>query len=134
MLFWLFVIILVAATVIIFLNDKTSINIPILAMGLSVGACLIAGVVVFSLTVAIYTNHIDLDDRITEKQARYEFLVSQVETYSSKGNFYCEYCLSAAVFEWNEMVNRDKEVYKDFWIGIFYPNELYESFEVIEME
>lgn len=134
MLFWIFVIILAAATLIIFLNEKTSINVHTLVLGLSIGACFIFGVFVFIFTIAICTNYIGLDDRIAEKQARYEFLVSQVETYSNKGSLYCEYCLPAAVFEWNEAVNRDKEVYKDFWVGIFYPNELYESFEVIEME
>lgn len=38
------------------------------------------------------------------------------------------------VCEWNKKVTKHKKYEKDFWVGIFYPNGIYDNCQTIEYE
>ena len=132
MLFWLFVIIFVIGVTVLIVENYYGV-IPGWGCSIALVAAWVSGIITLISSIALLFCYIGIDATVAEKQARYEALIYQMENeiYENdndlgKKELYDEVC------EWNEDLAYGKEVMDDFWIGIFYVNEVYENFEFIE--
>ena len=78
--------------------------------------------------------HIGTNADIAERQERYEALMYKVESGACRDEFgLLNKEVLDEVQDWNEYVVRRKNLQRDFWIGVFYPN-IYDQFETIDYE
>lgn len=132
MLFWLFVIIFVIGVTVLTVENYYEV-IPEWGCSIAFVAAWVSGIITLISSIALLFCYTGIDATVAENQARYEALVYQMENeiYENdidlgKKEFYDE------VREWNEDLAYGKAAMDDFWIGIFYVNEVYENFEFIE--
>ena len=124
MLFWTFVIIVIAGFV-LFTFDWENLGIAISAIG-------ICGIIASVVVLAI--NYIGIDGYIARMNTRYETIVYQYEN-----DIYDNYKdigkreLMVDIQNWNEDLSSRRERQRDFWIGIYIPN-IYDQFEFIELK
>ena len=124
MLFWTFVIIIIAGFV-LFTYDLENLGIAISAIG-------IFGIIVSVVILAI--NYIGIDGYIARMNTRYETLVYQYENdIYDNDNDLGKRELMVDIQNWNEDLSSGREDQRDFWIGIFVPN-IYDQFEFIELQ
>ena len=124
MLFWIFVIIIIAGFV-LFAFDLENLGITISAIG-------IFGIIVSVVVLAI--NYIGIDGYIARMNTRYETLVYQYENdIYDNGNDLGKRELMVDIQNWNEDLSSRRERQRDFWIGIYIPN-IYDQFEYIELK
>ena len=124
MLFWTFVIIMIAGFV-LFTYDLENLGIAISVIG-------IFGIIASVVVLAI--NYIGIDGYITRMNTRYETLVYQYENdlhYNDDDLGKRE--LMVHIQNWNEDLSSRRERQRDFWIGIYIPN-IYDQFEFIELK
>ena len=97
----------------------------------------IATLGVIALTVMLIIlpiNHIGTKASIAGDQERYEALMYKVESGACRDEFgLLNKEVLDEVQDWNEYVVRRKNLQRDFWIGVFYPN-IYDQFETIDYE
>ena len=124
MLFWTFVIIIIAGFV-LFTYDLENLGIAISAIG-------IFGIIASVVVLAI--NYIGIDGYIARMNTRYETLVYQYEndTYDNDNDL-GKRELMVDIQNWNEDLSSRRERQRDFWIGIYIPN-IYDQFEFIELK
>ena len=124
MLFWTFVIIIIAGFV-LFTYDLENLGITISAIG-------IFGIIASVVVLAI--NYIGIDGYIARMNTRYETLVYQYENdiYDNDNDF-GKRELMVDIQNWNEDLSSRRERQRDFWIGIYIPN-IYDQFEYIELK
>lgn len=95
----------------------------------------LGGVSAIVLGVNILMYYSQIDGEIASKQATYEALVYQVENHLYENdNDLGKKELYNEVKEWNQDLAYHKSVMDDFWIGIFYSDELGNSLNFIEYE
>ena len=124
MLFWTFVIIMIAGFV-LFTYDLENLGIAISAIG-------IFGIIASVVVLAI--NYIGIDGYITRMNTRYETLVYQYENdIYDNDNDLGKRELMVDIQNWNEDLSSRRERQRDFWIGIYIPN-IYDQFEFIELK
>ena len=124
MLFWTFVIIVIAGFV-LFNFDLENLGITISVIGI-VG--IIASVVVLAI------NYIGIDGYIARMNTRYETLVYQYENdIYDNDNDLGKRELMVDIQNWNEDLSSRRERQHDFWIGIYIP-DIYDQFEFIELK
>ena len=124
MLFWTFVIIIIAGFV-LFTYDLENLGIAISAIG-------IFGIIASVVVLAI--NYIGIDGYIARMNTRYETLVYQYENdIYDNDNDLGKRELMADIQNWNENLSSRRENQHDFWIGIYIPN-IYDQFEFIELK
>ena len=124
MLFWTFVIIIVAGFV-LFTYDLENLGIAISAIG-------IFGIIASVVVLAI--NYIGIDGYIARMNTRYETLVYQYENdIYDNDNDLGKRELMVDIQNWNEDLSSRRERQRDFWIGIYIPN-IYDQFEYIELK
>ena len=124
MLFWTFVIIIIAGFV-LFTYDLENLGIAISAIG-------IFGIIVSVVVLAI--NYIGIDGYIARMNTRYETLVYQYENnIYDNDNDLGKRELMVDIQNWNEDLSSRRERQRDFWIGIYIPN-IYDQFEYIELK
>ena len=124
MLFWTFVIIIIAGFV-LFTYDLENLGIAISAIG-------IFGIIVSVVILAI--NYIGIDGYIARMNTRYETLIYQYENdIYDNDNDLGKRELMVDIQNWNEDLSSGREDQRDFWIGIFVPN-IYDQFEFIELQ
>ena len=124
MLFWTFVIIIIAGFV-LFTYDLENLGIAISAIG-------IFGIIASVVVLAI--NYIGIDGYIARMNTRYETLVYQYENdIYDNDNDLGKRELMVDIQNWNEDLSSRRERQRDFWIGIYIPN-IYEQFEYIELK
>ena len=124
MLFWTFVIIMIAGFV-LFTYDLENLGIAISAIG-------IFGIIASVVVLAI--NYIGIDGYITRMNTRYETLVYQYENdIYDNDNDLGKRELMVDIQNWNEDLSSRRERQHDFWIGIYIPN-IYDRFEYIELK
>ena len=79
-------------------------------------------------------NHVGSKAKIAECRERYNALIYKVESGACRDEFGL---LNKEVLDeihaWNQFVVHRKNIQKDFWIGIFWPN-IYDQFETIDYE
>ena len=124
MLFWTFVIIIIAGFV-LFAFDWENLGIAISVIG-------IFGIIASVVVLAI--NYIGIDGYIARMNTRYETLVYQYENdIYDNDNDLGKRELMVDIQNWNEDLSSGREDQRDFWIGIFVPN-IYDQFEYIELK
>lgn len=124
MLFWTFVIIIIAGFV-LFTFDLENLGIAISTIG-------IFGVIISVVVLAI--NYIGIDGYIARMNTRYETLVYQYENdIYDNDNDLGKRELMVDIQNWNEDLSSRRERQRDFWIGIYIPN-IYDQFEFIELK
>ena len=124
MLFWTFVIIIIAGFV-LFTFDLENLGITISVIG-------IFGIIASVVVLAI--NYIGIDGYIARMNTRYETLVYQYENdiYDNDNDF-GKRELMVDIQNWNEDLSSRRERQRDFWIGIYIQN-IYDQFEYIELK
>ena len=124
MLFWIFVIIIIAGFV-LFTFDLENLGIAISVIG------------IFGISVSIAVlanNYIGIDGYIAQMNTRYEILVYQYENdIYDNDNDLGKRELMVDIQKWNEDLSSRRERQRDFWIGIYIPN-IYDQFEYIELK
>lgn len=124
MLFWTFVIIIIAGFV-LFNFDLENLGITISVIG-------IFGIIASVVVLAI--NYIGIDGYIARMNTRYETLVYQYENdIYDNDNDLGKRELMVDIQNWNEDLSSRRERQRDFWIGIYIPN-IYDQFEYIELK
>ena len=124
MLFWTFVIIIIAGFV-LFAFDWENLGIAISTIG-------IFGIIISVVILAI--NYIGIDGYIARMNTRYETLVYQYENdIYDNDNDLGKRELMVDIQNWNEDLSSRRERQRDFWIGIYIPN-IYDQFEFIELK
>lgn len=124
MLFWTFVIIIIAGFV-LFTFDLENLGIAISTIG-------IFGIIISVVVLAI--NYIGIDGYIARMNTRYETLVYQYENdIYDNDNDLGKRELMVDIQNWNEDLSSRRERQRDFWIGIYIPN-IYDQFEFIELK
>lgn len=124
MLFWTFVIIIIAGFV-LFTFDLENLGITISVIG-------IFGIIASVVVLAI--NYIGIDGYIARMNTRYETLVYQYENdIYDNDNDLGKRELMVDIQNWNEDLSSRRERQRDFWIGIYIPN-IYDQFEYIELK
>ena len=124
MLFWTFVIIVIAGFV-LFTFDWENLGITISVIG-------IFGIIASVVVLAI--NYIGIDGYIARMNTRYETLVYQYENdIYDNDNDLGKRELMVDIQNWNEDLSSRRERQRDFWIGIYIPN-IYDQFEFIELK
>ena len=124
MLFWTFVIIIIAGFV-LFTYDLENLGIAISTIG-------IFGIIISVVILAI--NYIGIDGYIARMNTRYETLVYQYENdIYDNDNDLGKRELMVDIQNWNEDLSSRRERQRDFWIGIYIPN-IYDQFEFIELK
>ena len=124
MLFWTFVIIIIAGFV-LFNFDLENLGIAISVIG-------IFGIIASVVVLAI--NYIGIDGYIAQMNTRYETLVYQYENdIYDNDNDLGKRELMVDIQNWNEDLSSRRERQHDFWIGIYIPN-IYDQFEFIELK
>ena len=124
MLFWTFVIIVIAGFV-LFTFDLENLGITISVIG-------IFGIIASVVVLAI--NYIGIYGYIARMNTRYETLVYQYENdIYDNDNDLGKRELMVDIQNWNEDLSSRRERQRDFWIGIYIPN-IYDQFEFIELK
>lgn len=124
MLFWTFVIIIIAGFV-LFTFDWENLGITISVIG-------IFGIIASVVVLAI--NYIGIDGYIARMNTRYETLVYQYENdIYDNDNDLGKRELMVDIQNWNEDLSSRRERQRDFWIGIYIPN-VYDQFKYIELK
>ena len=124
MLFWTFVIIIIAGFI-LFTFDWENLGIAISVIG-------IFGIIASVVVLAI--NYIGIDGYIARMNTRYETLVYQYENdIYDNDNDLGKRELMVDIQNWNEDLSSRRERQRDFWIGIYIPN-IYDQFEYIELK
>lgn len=124
MLFWTFVIIIIAGFV-LFTYDLENLGITVSVIG-------IFGIIASVVVLAI--NYIGIDGYIARMNTRYETLVYQYENdIYDNDNDLGKRELMVDIQNWNEDLSSRRERQRDFWIGIYIPN-IYDQFEFIELK
>lgn len=126
MLFFIFVAIFVIGVLAIIFTDEWN-NSHIVAMFiLGVGICLL---VISTFIFAI--NYIGTEASIAGWEKRYESLTYQLENnFYDNDNDIGKKELMNEIRKWNEDLAYHKEIQRNFWVGIYYPN-VYDNFEFI---
>ena len=124
MLFWTFVIIIIAGFV-LFTYDLENLGIAISVIG-------IFGIIASVVVLAI--NYIGIDGYIAQMNTRYETLVYQYENdIYDNDNDLGKRNLMEDIQRWNEDLAANQKNQNDFWIGIYIPN-IYDQFKYIELK
>ena len=124
MLFWTFVIIIIAGFV-LFTFDLENLGIAISVIG-------IFGIIASVVVLAI--NYIGIDGYIAQMNTRYETLVYQYENdIYDNDNDLGKRELMEDIQRWNEDLAANQKNQHDFWIGIYIP-DIYDQFEFIELK
>ena len=124
MLFWTFVIIIIAGFV-LFTYDLENLGIAISVIG-------IFGIIASVVVLAI--NYIGIDGYIARMNTRYETLVYQYENdIYDNDNDLGKRELMEDIQRWNEDLAANQKNQHDFWIGIYIP-DIYDQFESIELK
>ena len=128
MLFFIFVAIFVIGVLAIIFTDEWN-NSHIVAMFiLGVGICLL---VISTFIFAI--NYIGTEASIAGWEKRYESLTYQLENnLYDNDNDIGKKELMNEIRKWNEDLAYHKEIQRNFWVGIYYPN-VYDNFEFIPL-
>lgn len=126
MLFFIFVAIFVIGILAIIFTDKWSI-LHIVAM-----CILVAGICLLIISAFSFaTNYINADASVTGWEKQYESLTYQLEN-NLYDNDIGKKELMDEIREWNEDLAYHKEIQRNFWVGIYYPN-IYDNLEFIPL-
>lgn len=93
----------------------------------------IGWIVFIIMAIAALCNNIGANGNIAANKQLYNSLVYQLENnLYDNDNDIGKKELYNQITKWNTDLARGKEMQRNFWIGIFYPN-IYDNFEFIEL-
>lgn len=97
---------------------------------------IVASLVVFLIELlALAITHVSIDGQYYSKEQKRASLVYQLEhDLYDNDNDVGKKELYLEIQEWNSNLAYGKKAMDDPWIGAFYPNNLYENFDFIELE
>lgn len=130
MLFWIFVIIAVAAYIGYAVADLHGNDIGTI---FGIVAAITTAITVIMLVPIIMNNVTAIGEKVIYEQ-RYDALTYKSQTESIRDEFgivnkdYID-----EVQEWNEGIASNQRMQRDFWVGIFVPN-IYDDFELIDLD
>lgn len=91
-------------------------------------------VVAAIMLIFVIANNVGPDAKIAKYQARYDSLVYQYENdIYDNDNDLGKRDLMEDIEEWNTDLAYHKQIQRNFWVGIFYPN-IYDYFDFIELQ
>jgi hypothetical protein len=94
---------------------------------------IIAGIVAAVMLGCIVEAHVNLDAKVAKYEEQYNALVYKIESPNCRDEFgFVNKEIIDEIEDWNTMVVNWRYSRKDFWVGVFYPNNAYEQFEVID--
>lgn len=105
---------------------------------LTIASCVLAaisGLVLIGMLIIIIPAQISADGERATNEQRYLALVYKAQTESIRDEFGIvnkEYI--DEVQAWNESLAKYQSYSHNFWIGIFYPEEIYDGLEFIDWE
>ena len=128
MLFFIFVAIFVIGVLAIIFTDELN-NSHIVAIGI-----LVVGIFLLAIsTLILAINYINTDASVAGWEKRYESLTYQLENnLYDNDNDIGKKELMDEIRKWNEDLAYHKEIQRNFWVGIYYPN-VYDNFEFIPL-
>lgn len=102
---------------------------------LTILGMIFSGIIFLGMLIGIGVTYITLDASIAENQQRYETLKYQLENEEYRGDFssISRHEFYNEIQKWNTDLATGKALEDNFWIGIFYPNELYDSLDYITL-
>ena len=91
--------------------------------------------VIVGISIAfIGYNYLQANANVAKYQKRYESLMYQYENnFYDNDNDVGKYELMSQIEKWNSDLAYKKELQRDFWLGVYYPN-IYDQFEFIELD
>ena len=92
------------------------------------------GLIVVLGGVALTRTNLSREDTITQNKIIYDGLIKQIESVDYQHDAVAKVMIIENVTAWNQYVEHEKLCRKNFWIGIFYPNDVVDSLEYIELE
>lgn len=123
MIFWIVVILMVTFIVLgCVFADWIEVWVSIGAISLLAAAIML---------IVVISNNVGTDAKIAKYQARYDSLVYQYEN-DIYDNDLGKRDLMEDIEGWNTDLAYLKQIQRNFWVGIFYPN-IYDDFEFIEL-
>lgn len=128
MLFFIFVAIFVIGVLAaIFIVEWSDLHVAAVCM-------LVAGIFLLVISAIIFANnHIGTDASVAGWEKQYESLTYQLENnLYDNDNDIGKKELMDEIREWNEDLAYHKEIQRNFWVGIYYPN-VYDSLEFIPL-
>ena len=128
MLFFIFVAIFVIGILAIIFTDEWS-DSHIIAIGI-----LVVGIFLLAIsTLILAINYINTDASVAGWEKRYESLTYQLENnLYDNDNDIGKKELMDEIRKWNEDLAYHKEIQRNFWVGIYYPN-VYDNLEFIPL-
>lgn len=126
MIFWIVVILMVIAIALGFIfDDWFEIWLGISSFNFVVAAIML---------IVLIFNNVGPDAEIAKYQARYDSLVYQYENdIYDNDNDLGKRDLMEDIEAWNTDLAYHKQIQRNFWVGIFYPN-IYDYFDFIELQ
>lgn len=89
------------------------------------------------LTIAIAymcCNFIGINAKVEQYKEKYNAITYKVESGACRDDFgLLNKEVIDEIQDWNENITYNKNIQRDFWIGVFYPN-VYDEFETISYE
>lgn len=126
MIFWIVVILMVIAIALGFIFDDW--------FEIWAGISAFRFVVAAIMLIVLISNNVGSDAKIAEYQARYDSLVYQYENdIYDNDNDLGKRDLMEDIEAWNTDLAYHKQIQRNFWVGIFYPN-IYDYFDFIELQ
>lgn len=126
MIFWIVVILMVIAIALGFIFDDW--------FEIWVGISSFSFVVAAIMLIVLISNNVGSDAKIAKYQARYDSLVYQYENdIYDNDNDLGKRDLMEDIEAWNTDLAYRKQIQRNFWVGIFYPN-IYDYFDFIELQ
>lgn len=128
MLFFIFVAIFVIGILAVIFTDKWS-DLHVTAM-----CILVVGIFLLAISTVIFaTSYIGTDASVARWEKQYESLTYQLENnLYDNDNDIGKKELMNEIREWNEDLAYYKEIQRNFWVGIYYPN-VYSNLEFIPL-
>lgn len=95
---------------------------------------LIFGITALAMLCVIFANCSTAPGVLASNRERYEALVFKAESEEARDEFgVLNSGVLYAIQKWNEDLAYNKEMQRNFWVGIFIPN-IYDEFERIDYE
>lgn len=145
MLFWLIVMVLVIGIILCVLGskrwdyDKNKFNNFMYDHDDCVQMCggmtiLVDGLILAIAVVVLSCNFIGVNAKVEQYKERYNAIIYKVESGACRDDFgLLNKEVIDEIQDWNEDVTYNKNIQRDFWVGIFIPN-IYDEFETINYE
>lgn len=133
MIFWLFVGVLMASIVLLWLNDRFDWDCDILC-GVAFVSCVLSSIVAVIMLMVVVFNNVSAAGTAASLRSDYEVLSYQYNNnmYDNDNDIGLQ-SLMENIQEYNSTISDGRALQNDYWMGIFYP-DIYDDLELIELK